>query len=262
MNGRSLGVGAALIVLIAGGVFVFKKMNPVSQLGRVSGEHQKVKGAADAPVQMVEYSDFQCPACKSAQATIGRLLSQYPTQTQLVFRHFPLPGHQWSMFAHQAAECANKEGKFWPYHDRLFAGQDGWSKSQNPAEVFLTYAKDSGVNLEAFAACLSDEAVKKSILEEKSKGEDLKITATPTFFINGERIVGPMEMASKGENAVRKALGMPEIVVPPPPAPAPAPVTPPAPAIEGEVLSSPPQAAELAVSSPEAPAATSADGSK
>lgn len=224
MKGRYVVIGILLIGVIAGSVAAWKRMRPVGPMGRLQGENLKTRGPASAPVQIVEFSDFQCPACRNTEPELLRILSQYPAQVQLVFRHFPLPGHRWAAISHQAAECANIQGKFWEYHDRLYQEQPHWSSvTTPPAEIFLVYARDLGIDLDRFGRCLTDEKVKRSIQEEKSRGESLKVTATPTFFIDGERLVGPAEFIAKGENTVRRALGLPEIKATPTPTPAPTP---------------------------------------
>lgn len=206
MNARYLMTGIVLVAVVAGGVFWAKKKIPVEDLTRVAPGETKIKGAAHPRVQIVEYSDFQCPACQKAAPMIAKVMQAHSSEVQIVFRHFPLPGHQWSGIAHQAAECANRSGKFWEYHDRLYAEQAVWSKTFNPTENFLEYAKDLGLNLDSFAVCLTDEGVRRDIMHEKARGEGLKIDSTPTFFVNGERLVGPADFEKKAESIIQKAL--------------------------------------------------------
>jgi len=209
MNSRFFFAGLILVAALAGSVFLLKKFSPLGQVAFTSLE-SKAKGPAGARVEIVEYSDFQCPACQKVQAVLAKILAQYPADVRLIYRHFPLPGHLWSSLAHQAAECAHRAGKFWGYHDRLYAEQSKWSTPANPAETFLQYARDLGLDLDAFGTCLADETIRKIVQDEKLRGEGLKITATPTFFINGRRIVGPVDMEKTGEAAVRRALGLAE----------------------------------------------------
>ena len=210
MNIRYLLIGVVLTAGIAGGIFLMKKNQPVMPGVQATVPETKLRGAANAKVQIIEYSDFQCPACQKAEAPIQRVLSTYPNDVQLVFRHFPLPGHLWSGVAHQAAECANEAGRFWDYHDRLYAEQSKWSGTVNPTETFLTYARDMGFNLHKFAACLSDQTITRRIIDEKQKGNSLKVSSTPTFVIQGERLVGPVEFDTKAEVVIRRLLGLPE----------------------------------------------------
>ena len=211
MNNRYFAAGVILTALLVGGIFLLKKNRPVvpHKLSAVAAS-AKIRGPENAPVQIVEYSDFQCPACQRAQSSLNRFLADYEGKIQLVFRHYPLPGHVWAGIAHQAAECANEQGRFWEYHDRLYAEQKKWSGPEMPMETFLRYGRDLGLNLDRFGACFADQNVVKRIQNEKKGGVNLQVNSTPTFFINGERLVGPVDLEMKGENVIRKALGMPE----------------------------------------------------
>ncbi|MFZ5803110.1 MAG: DsbA family protein [Candidatus Omnitrophota bacterium] len=158
----------------------------------------KTKGRIEAPITIVEYSDFQCPACRAAAQTAQKILSQYPKDIIFVFRHFPLRGHPISMIAHQAAECAAEQRQFWPFHDRLYQDQAVWGVALKPAETFLQYAKEMQLDLEAFAACLASPEVTAKIEAEKEEGNAHAVRATPTFFIGEERFVGAIELEKKG----------------------------------------------------------------
>lgn len=207
MNKRTLITGLILTVALVAGILAVRK-NPGTAVVKVEVGGAKVKGPSDAPVKIVEYSDFQCPACQRAQATLEALFREYPGKIQLTYMHYPLPMHQWAGLAHQAGECANQQGKFWEYHDKVYAQQAVWSAAKNPSELLIAYAKDAGVDLDKFGGCLSDPVITKKILDEKAKGQALQVSSTPTIFINGERVVGPMEMEMRSRNIVRKALGM------------------------------------------------------
>lgn len=210
MNIRYLLMGVILAGGIVGGVLLLKKNQPAIPVVQASSAPEtKVRGPKDAKVQIIEYSDFQCPACQRAQAAIQNVLAAYPNEVRLIFRHFPLSGHIWSGISHQAAECANEAGRFWDYHDRLYAEQSKWSGPTNPTGTFLIYARDMGLDLDKFAACLTDQRITRRIIEEKQKGDSLKVSSTPTFFIQEERLVGPVEFQTKAETIVRKVLGLP-----------------------------------------------------
>ncbi len=209
-------VGVALAVVLAGGVFLIKKGKPLSAVALQAMDIPKSKGPQNAPVEIIEYSDFQCPACQRAELTIRKILEAHPDKIHFIFRHFPLPGHRWSAIAHQAAECAAQKGKFWEMHDRLYGNQQVWSLSPNAVEFLLQYAGEAGLNIEPFAACLTDPGVSENVLAEKRMGERLQINSTPTFFINKERLVGPIDLEQKGEATVRRILGEPPVAVSPP----------------------------------------------
>ncbi|MDP3920329.1 MAG: thioredoxin domain-containing protein [Candidatus Omnitrophota bacterium] len=211
MNKRYL-IGGALVVLTIVGVVLFLKKQPAMEaIAGANYSAAKSIGRQGALIHMLEFSDFQCPACRAAQPTVKEAVRLYGNDMRVDFRHYPLSGHKWSALAHQSAECAAKQYRFWGYHDRLFDDQALWSKSDDPTAIFLGYAKAMGLDLEGFAQCLADETVRDSILEEKAQGNDLKVSSTPTFFVNGERFVGHIELKEKGMPFIRKKLGLPDL---------------------------------------------------
>ena len=134
-------------------------------------------------------------------------MGEFPGKVRIIFRHFPLAGHPWSPLAHRAAECANKAGHFWDYYDRLYNEQQNWSGMANPTQTFFEYAKDYGMNLDQFAQCIVNPETTQIILKERQEGERLKITSTPTFFINGDnRFAGAVELQNKGIEFIRQVL--------------------------------------------------------
>lgn len=141
----------------------------------------------DGEVQVVEFGDYQCPACGSAHPTVEKLKEEYEGDITFVYRHFPLPGHQNAMPAARAAEAAAEQDKFWEMHDKLFEGQQAWSMMVDPTEMFVTYAEDLDLDLDRFRAAMRDESVEEKINQGQSDGYDVGVTGTPTFFINGER---------------------------------------------------------------------------
>lgn len=201
--------GLFLTLILVGGMLVFQNIFLDLDIPQAFASTAKAKGVEDAPVQIVEYSDFQCPACRFAQPVLKGFEEKYGGQLQLIYRHFPLSGHQWSGIAHPCAECAGEQGKFWEYHDLLFQEQEKWSGPQNPMPFFMEYAKSLGLDLDAFAACLTNPDIMARIGEEKQQGLDLKVRSTPTFFINGERFVGGSDLQKNGEAFIRKTLGLP-----------------------------------------------------
>ncbi len=226
INVLSFLTGLLIVVLLVAGVMFLKsrKVAPVKQLPvtAVAGLHRafpKVIGPESAPVKLIEYSDFECPSCRIAQGTIAQVFRDYPGKIQLTYRHFPLTSHRWSIYAHQAAECMQIQGKFWPYQDKLYEKQPEWAASKvPPVEMFGRYAREQGADMNLFTACMGDVAVTRGIYAEKEEGARNQINATPTFFLGGERFVGPREMREKGVNAIRRALGLPEFPVVPEPA--------------------------------------------
>lgn len=188
-NGRYLLAGVLLAGFLVGIVFILRLKQ--GKLPALATDFPRAKGPVEAPVQIIEYSDFQCPACQTAQSTLLELFIAYPEKIRLVFQHFPLEGHLWSPLAHRAAECAAEQNQFWSYHDQLYAEQAVWSKSpQAPIETFLHYAKEGGLGLDEFARCLGEGKVDRKLREERVAGGGLGVRSTPSFFVNGKLVIG------------------------------------------------------------------------
>src|SRR3990172_1470452 len=156
------------------------------------GEGDPVKGNPQAKVRIVEYSDFQCPACQYAEGALKQVVEEYGETVQIIFNDFPLvTNHPNALPAAEAAQCAYSQQRFWEYHDLLFEEQDIWSQSTDPQSIFTGYARDTGLNTEQFSRCLENHETRKAVREDMKEGEALRIRSTPTFFINDTRLVGP-----------------------------------------------------------------------
>ena len=219
INLRSILAGILIVLFLVGTIFFIRRNKParVSPPSSAPGlsKSLKVLGPAAAPVKLVEYSDFECPSCRNVQTDIKNLFKSYPGKVQLTFKHYPLTSHKWSIYAHQAAECMNAQKKFWPYQDKLYEKQKEWvSSNVAPVEILARYARELGANMDRFGTCMADVAVTREIYAEKEEGNQRQVNATPTFFLGEERFVGPKEMQERGENAIRKVLGLPPKPVP------------------------------------------------
>jgi protein-disulfide isomerase len=151
----------------------------------VSAANGSAKGPATAPVQIIEFSDFQCPFCQRAHPTIQQVLDKYGDRVQLVYRHFPLPGHPNARPAAEASECAAEQGKFWPYHDKLFA-----SPSQLGNADLKKHAAQLGLDTSKFDACVDSRKYKAQVETDAQAGEQAGVNGTPAFFINGRMLSG------------------------------------------------------------------------
>lgn len=143
-------------------------------------------GPADAPVTIVEFSDFQCPYCRMAAARIDSLRQEHPGEVAVVYRHFPLPNHEHAVAAARASECAGEQGRFWEMHDQLFAAQDsigrvGWARFASSAGV-----RDSL----SFQGCLSRGGRLPALERDTAAGNRLGVRVTPTLLINGTQVLG------------------------------------------------------------------------
>ena len=158
---------------------------------QVSAEGAPFKGPPNAPITIVEFSDFQCSYCKRVLAVLGQVLEQYPNQVKLAFRDFPIQNiHPHAQRAAEAAHCAAEQGKFWEYHDLLFEQQDVLPNADHGK-----HAKALGLEAGAFQACLDSRKYKEKVERNYADGVKAGVSGTPAFFINGRLLSGaqPLE---------------------------------------------------------------------
>lgn len=151
-------------------------------------------GSAEAKVKIVEFSDFQCPYCKAFHTTtLKKALSDYGDKILYVFKNLPLDFHPQAENAALAAECANEQGKFMIYADKLFNGQDIWGKTEG-TQNFKTYAQQiAGMNIAQFNQCLDDKKYQDKINQDKEEAASFGISGTPAVFVNNEFINGAID---------------------------------------------------------------------
>jgi protein-disulfide isomerase len=149
-----------------------------------------VRGPARAPVTVVVYSDFECPFCQRSEATLRALSEQYGDRLRIAWKNHPLPMHANARAAAKAALAAGDQGKFWEYHDVLFAHQD----ALDPASL-ERYAADLGLDVERFRRAMAEGRTEAAIASDEAEGTRLGVTGTPLFFVNGRRIIGAQPLA-------------------------------------------------------------------
>lgn len=160
----------------------------------------RIKGASQARIDVIEFGDFQCPICLSMQPVLKQLQTQYKSDVRLVWRDFPLDGHRDARSAAEAARCAADQGKFWEYHDKLFANQQALGKGR-----LKDYARQLKLDVGEFASCL-DKAVHRADVDQAlSDAANYGVAATPTVFINGRLVVGAVPYATY-DRIVREEL--------------------------------------------------------
>ncbi|MBI2844928.1 MAG: DsbA family protein [Chloroflexi bacterium] len=150
-------------------------------------------GNPQAPVTIIEYSDFQCPFCATfSLETFPLLREQYVDAGKVffIFRDFPIPSHQQAPKAAEAGNCAAEQGQFWAMHDTLFSHQMEWQGNAQAVSLFQGYAQDLGIDSPSFSACLDSGKYAGEIQDDFQTGVDAGVTGTPTFFINDQIIVG------------------------------------------------------------------------
>ena len=155
------------------------------------------KGSPTAPIVMVDFSDFGCPYCGShARQTLPELEREFIATGKVFYKYVPLVMGSFPNgdTAARASECAAEEGKFWPMHDRLYAGQQEWRKNGAPTPVYQRYAQELGLDPTRFAACLADARTEARTQQATAVAQRLGIRATPTFAVDGEGIEGALPL--------------------------------------------------------------------
>ncbi|MFP3939130.1 MAG: thioredoxin domain-containing protein [Thermoanaerobaculia bacterium] len=177
-------------------------------------EGDPVRGNPDAPVTIIEYSDFQCPYCARGFETMEQVLEKYPDDVKFVFQHFPLTRiHPWAKPASIAAVCAadQDENAFWTLHDAYFENQDDFNVD-NVVEKSKEILADSGIDLATWETCAGDEnseayqAAETKVEDDLAQGQELGVSGTPGFFVNGEFLNGAQPI-SAFEPLIEEATG-------------------------------------------------------
>lgn len=147
-------------------------------------------GPVTAPVTVVEFADFQCPFCKAAAPILEQVIQKYPEAVRLMFRNLPLADvHPEAIASAEAAACAGAQGKFWSYHDQLYANQDSLGKS-----LYTSLATSLGLDLQQFSRCLENHLMLATIQADFAAGVAAGAQGTPTFYVNGHRLAGVLPL--------------------------------------------------------------------
>lgn len=207
-----LGTILGTLALIIGIVWLMSRpqeLEVVTDQMLLLGDVRNVKGPADAPITVVEFSDLQCPACRAVQPLLTQLLAQYPDQVRVVYRHFPLVSiHPYATMAAYATEAAGEDGKFWEMHDLLFNRQLEWNELENDQAVrdkFVTYAEELGIDKDAFLERIDSDQIKQRITIDVTAGGQLKVNATPTLYVNGQKLAAPQQLLPTVESILNQA---------------------------------------------------------
>ena len=186
------GIGiVTVLIVVLGAYFVGgsstpnKSTPPVDQKLLAKQDSQKI-AATKARVTLVEFGDFQCPACGASHPIIKRLLDEYKNDLTFVFRHYPLPMHKNALKAANAAEAAGAQKKFFEMYDLLFENQTEWSESNKSDEIFEKYAIELDLDVDKFIEDIKTKKYESKIKADQADGNALGVNSTPTFFINGE----------------------------------------------------------------------------
>lgn len=189
-------ITVSLIVVFIGSILVFwpSGKNNTTGTGPVTSIKSTdwTRGAVDPVITLIEYGDFQCPACRAYEGVVQQLSKDFKDTLSFGYRHFPLVQiHQNALPSSKASEAAGLQGKFWEMHDILYEKQSEWSDSTNGKEIFTGYAKNMGLDVVRFEKDLENSELTKKIEADYREGLRIDVSATPTFFVNGKKIKNP-----------------------------------------------------------------------
>lgn len=182
------GIVVITVVLVVGAVFFLSQPEkPVIIDAANLVKDDALKIASDgAKLTIVEFGDYQCPACKLAHPGLKQVVAEHPGQVNFIFRNYPLPMHANAQPAAKAVEAAAMQGKGWEMHDKLYESQDEWANQSNPLAMFKQYATELGIDAEKMESDMNSSTVNDKISRDIADGNTSGVNATPTLFLNNE----------------------------------------------------------------------------
>jgi protein-disulfide isomerase len=190
-----------VIVLAAIGTIILLKILLFSSTGNVDAVAARTKGPENAKIDIVEFIDFECPACAYGTQKLKEYMAQYPNSIHLQVRYYPLMNiHHHALEAASYVECVARQGKFWQFFDPLMSSQEQWARLVNVEGVFDQMAQQAGADLGQIKNCLSSGDVSVKIMAEKAIGRSMGVQSTPTYFINKKMVVGSKSLVDELNN--------------------------------------------------------------
>lgn len=183
------GVIAVIVAALIGVFLLVNKpgSSATTDSSKLVREDSQKKGTGS--VQLVEFGDYQCPACGAAHPTVQKLMNEYEGKVTFVFRNYPLESiHKNALVAAKYAQASSKQNKFWEMHDKLYETQKEWSDLGDPTGKFAEYAKALGMDAAKLKSDANDAATAAYIKQDQSDGDAVGVTGTPSFFVNGKAI--------------------------------------------------------------------------
>ncbi len=178
-------VAGVAIAAVAVKVFLSLSVQPLDP------SLMRAKGDLAAKVHIVEFIDFQCPACADGALKLKKVYTLHPKDIRIEMKYFPLVAvHRHTMTASTYAECAARQGKFWPMHDLLVERQAQWNPLINAEGMFTQFAREAGVDEGALQRCLASPDVEQTVMQDRDLGRSLGVQSTPTYFVNNKMAVG------------------------------------------------------------------------
>jgi protein-disulfide isomerase len=173
----------------------------------LAGGGGHVRGAENPAVTLIEYGDYECPHCAEFHPIVTELMRRMPNELALEFHHYPLPVGPNSVTASLAAEAAGEQGRYWEMHDAIFETQRQWTGRPDGVEVFTSMAGQLGLDTERFREDLQSDEIQSRVVADRMRGNNLNITGTPTFFINGRRLDYLPASVDEFEAILRSVMG-------------------------------------------------------
>lgn len=198
-----VGLVSLTVAILIGGVLyasstapkVAADILPQEQMHLLSREGDNKIVAEGSKVTLTEFADFECEACGAMHPVVKQILEEYKGRITFVHRYYPLDSHKNGRLAAQSVAAAGKQGKFWEMYNKMFDKQKEWGEQETPQrEKFIGYAKEVGLDIEAFTKDLDNKEIADRIQKDIDDGHELGVEATPTFFINNERMEGGLPL--------------------------------------------------------------------
>lgn len=198
MNDKGLIITiVATVILLVGGIFLFSKKSDtpatskkVSDALLMPADSYKTS-TGSAEINLVEFGDYQCPACGVYHPFVKKLLEESAGKVNFVFRHFPLSQHKNAPMASYAVLSAGKQNKYWQMHDKMFETQAEWSDLADPSSKFVEYAKNLNLDTDKFTKDINSKEIKEKVSADMNDGTVVGINATPTYYANGVKLELP-----------------------------------------------------------------------
>lgn len=190
------GIGFIVVLLFAYYFFAVSSSKNGSQIVDITvTKTDHIRGAVDGKLTLVEFGDFQCPACSLYEPLVRQVMADNKTSLKVVFKNFPLTQiHQNGLLGAKAAEAAGLQGKFWEMHDMLYDKQPEWSTGINARDIVMGYASVLKLDTKKFSDDLNSKELEDKILAEVKEGISLGVQGTPTFFLNGKKLDNPSSL--------------------------------------------------------------------
>jgi len=188
------GVIMLLALVIWGAIKAAPKNTDPTDVGKPDAisSDDWVLGNKDAKISIIEYSDFQCPACAAYASLLNRIIQDYGDKVRFAYRYFPLISiHKTAIISSIAAEAAGRQGKFWEMSNKLFENQSDWADNSKAQEIFISYAQDLELDINRFKSDLSSGEIKDKVNTAYNKAQAINLSYTPSIFINNKLIQNP-----------------------------------------------------------------------